>query len=66
MSGSASPREGGGRPTALIDALVAQALDDLDEGRLDVESALRTIANVAWQLGRAAGRAGPDDDSAGT
>jgi hypothetical protein len=35
----------------LIDHLVAQALDDVDEGRLDLEAALRTIAVATWEVG---------------
>jgi hypothetical protein len=35
----------------MVDALVAQALDDLDEGRLDTETALRVVAVLAWQAG---------------
>lgn len=37
---------------AYTDMLVTQALDDLDEGRLDIQSALRTIARTAWDAGR--------------
>jgi hypothetical protein len=32
----------------LIDILIAQTLDDLDEGRITIETALRMIAGVAW------------------
>lgn len=35
-------------PDHLIDGLVAQALDDLDDRRLDVATALRTVASLAW------------------
>jgi hypothetical protein len=35
----------------FIDTLVAQALDDLEEDRLDIETALRTVAWLAWQDG---------------
>jgi hypothetical protein len=35
----------------FIDTLVAQALDDLEENRLDIETALRTVAWLAWQDG---------------
>ncbi|HEY2204012.1 MAG TPA: hypothetical protein VGH99_06000 [Pseudonocardia sp.] len=41
----------------FIDALVAQALDDLEEERVDVETALRVIARVAWEAGWRAGDA---------
>lgn len=43
-----------------IDMLVAQALDDLDGGNLDIEAALRTIAHSAWAAGRRAARSDPD------
>lgn len=49
-------------PGVVIDALVKVALDDLDEGHLTVEAALRTIAVAAWNAGRHAGpheRSGP-------
>jgi hypothetical protein len=39
--------------TALIEVLVAQALDDVEAGRLSVEQALRTIATVTWMRGYA-------------
>lgn len=42
--------------SGLIDTLVAQALDDLDERRMDIENALRSIAGLAWQLGYRAAR----------
>jgi hypothetical protein len=32
----------------LIDLLVSQALDDVEEGRLDTEAALRMIAQLTW------------------
>lgn len=37
----------------VLDALVAQALDDLEEGHLDIEGALRVVALAAWWAGRA-------------
>lgn len=40
-------------PCVVIDALVALALDDLDEGNLDLEAALRALATAAWTAGRA-------------
>jgi hypothetical protein len=40
------------QPDPLIDVLVAQALDDLDEGRFDVQTALRVIASLAWAAAR--------------
>lgn len=45
---------GGDEPRVVIDALVTVALDDLDEGHLDVETALRAIAMAAWKAGRSA------------
>jgi hypothetical protein len=36
-----------------IDALVEIALDDIEVGNLDVPSALRQIALIAWAKGRA-------------
>jgi hypothetical protein len=33
----------------LIDLLVSQALDDVEEGRLDIEEALRTVGRLAWR-----------------
>jgi hypothetical protein len=36
----------------LIDILIAQTLDDLDEGRVTIEAALHAIARVAWAHGR--------------
>jgi len=49
-SGSTAPDEGGD-PIEFINTLVTHALDDLEEGRLDVESALRIIARAAWAAG---------------
>jgi hypothetical protein len=34
-----------------IEVLIAQALDDLDEGRLEVHAALRLVARAAWEDG---------------
>ena len=45
---------GGDEARAVIDALVTVALDDLDEGHLDIETALRAIAMATWTAGRAA------------
>jgi hypothetical protein len=53
-SGSAAP-EDGGDATEFINTLVTHALDDLEEGRLDVESALRIIARAAWAAGHRQG-----------
>ena len=41
----------GQRRLQLVPDLVGQALDDLDAGRLDVGSALRLVAEIAWQRG---------------
>jgi len=41
----------------VVDALVSQALDDLDEGHLDLEATLRAVARAAW----CAARTGPAD-----
>jgi hypothetical protein len=41
---------------ALIEVLIAQALDDLDDARLEIATALRLIAEVAWQGGYHDGR----------
>ena len=38
--------------TVVIDALVAQALDDLEQGHLGLEAALRGVAAAAWTVGR--------------
>ncbi|HZZ45639.1 MAG TPA: hypothetical protein VFE65_02000 [Pseudonocardia sp.] len=35
----------------LIEVLVAQARDDLDEGRFSLEHALRMIGYLAWAAG---------------
>jgi hypothetical protein len=32
--------------------LVSQTLDDLEEARFNVESALRAIVRAAWRIGR--------------
>lgn len=39
-------------PCVVIDALVALALDDLDDGNLGLESALHALATAAWTAGR--------------
>lgn len=41
-------------------ALVAQALDDLDERRLTVEQALASIASLAYAAGREHGCTEPE------
>ena len=41
-----------GDSARFLDAIVAQALDDLSEGRLDVEAALRSLAHVAFNAGQ--------------
>lgn len=44
------------RPSSTVEevvrVLVAQALDDLDAGRVDVAGALTLIATIAWWQGR--------------
>lgn len=49
-------RPGEHAPEDLIDVLVAQALDDLENHRFDVATALRTVACLAW-VAAARGRA---------
>jgi hypothetical protein len=49
---------GDGGPSALIDVLVGLALDDLSEGNIDIETALRTIARAAWTEGHRHGLTG--------
>lgn len=48
-----------------VAALIAQALDDIEERRLSVEEALRAVADAAWAAGWQAGsgehRAGATD-----
>lgn len=43
----------GDEPCVVIEVLVALALDDLDDGNLDLEAALRALATAAWAAGRA-------------
>ena len=50
------PPSDGDQPTVVIDALVAQALDDLEQGLLDLEAALRGVAGAVWTVGRSAAR----------
>lgn len=62
MSDTPSPQND--RPDHLIDALVAQTLDDLEEQRFDVATALRKVASLAWAAAsqrRSATREGPVD-----
>jgi hypothetical protein len=47
----------------LIDVLVGLALDDLAEGNIDIETALRTIARAAWTDGHRHGVSGLQPDS---
>jgi hypothetical protein len=46
---------GSDRQDRIIQALVGLALDDLDYGHLDVETALRFVANRAWGEGHREG-----------
>jgi len=39
------------RQAAFLEVVVVQALEDLDQGHLDVESALRLVARVAFEEG---------------
>jgi hypothetical protein len=50
MPASPTPPFQGGDPSRPIDILVGQALDDLDEGRLDA-TALRVALEIAWWAG---------------
>jgi hypothetical protein len=59
VSGQPTPSERGD-PSTLLNALVAQTLDDLDEGRLDLESALHTLARVAFNAGQRQPQANTD------
>lgn len=55
MSDPAEPS----RPGDYLEVLVAQALDDLEEGRIDPETALRMVARFAWDAGRRFERENP-------
>jgi hypothetical protein len=46
---------GSDRQDRIIQALVGLALDDLEYGHLDVETALRFVANRAWGEGHREG-----------
>jgi hypothetical protein len=61
-SGEATP-PGDHGPSGLIDVLVGLALDDLAEGNIDIETALRTIARAAWTDGHRHGVSGLQPDS---
>lgn len=41
------------RQWRIVSTLAAQALDDVEEGRLEVAEALRLVAHYAWLAGRA-------------
>lgn len=58
---SSDDGDGGGERVSLINALVAQALDDIEDGRLEVEAALRMAVEVAWRAGYQAGSRPPGD-----
>jgi hypothetical protein len=49
MTESTTPEPGD--PSRLLDSLVAQTLDDLDEGRFDLETALHALARAACRVG---------------
>jgi hypothetical protein len=63
------PEDPGDDPDRVVEILVAQALDDLDERRVDVPAALRVIAHAAWLAGVRRGRelsATPDAERPGS
>jgi hypothetical protein len=37
--------------TIQVETIAAQALDDLEAGRVDVPTALRLLATIAWHAG---------------
>jgi hypothetical protein len=49
-------------PNRALDLLIGIALDDLEQGNLDVETALRLVAHRAWDQGYRAGDANLADD----
>ncbi|HEY0574495.1 MAG TPA: hypothetical protein VGD73_10355 [Pseudonocardia sp.] len=61
MSATASSANPEG-PNRALDLLIGIALDDLDQGNLDVETALRLVAQRAWDQGYRAGDANVGDD----
>jgi hypothetical protein len=61
VSATASSANPEGHDRAL-DLLISIALDDLDQGNLDVETALRLVAQRAWDQGYRAGDANLGDD----
>ena len=61
MSATASSANPEGHDRAL-DLLISIALDDLEQGNLDVETALRLVAQRAWDQGYRAGDANLGDD----
>lgn len=40
--------------TIQVETIAAQALDDLEAGRVDVPTALRLLATIAWRAGHVA------------
>jgi hypothetical protein len=40
--------------TIQVETMVAQALDDLEAARVDVPTALRLLAMIAWRAGHVA------------
>ena len=61
MSATASSANPEGHNPAL-DLLIGIALDDLEQGNVDVETALRLVAQRAWDQGYRAGDANLGDD----
>jgi hypothetical protein len=59
VSGQPTPPERGDAST-LLNTLVAQTLDDLEEGHLDLETALHTLARVAFNAGQRLPQANAD------
>lgn len=53
MTGPPNPCAGD-EPIVVIDALVAQALDDLEQGHLDLQAALRGVAHAAYNAAQRA------------
>jgi hypothetical protein len=49
------PLPGSDRQDQMVQVLVGLALDDLECGQLDAESALRLVANRAWVEGHREG-----------
>jgi hypothetical protein len=59
MSGQPTSPECG-YPSTLLNALVAQTLDDLEEEHLDLETALHALARIAFNAGQRGPRPNSD------